>query len=340
MDNVKEQMDNAKEQMTDSVIDSAVDKAAAAASPFIEKLKPVAAFAEDMFVKVEPLIERAVEMWNEFYPKIEPYHPAEFLTAIIGFVLCFYGSGFMTLIAAVEAFRMCGYTRTTKALNLLYEQYQIAAANLAKDDLVDENKDGISDNKQRPQGELVKRKLKIAAKSCDPEALSDGFQGMYAGLIAVIATLQLRFAQVLTLGASLGDGLHQIVSKFAPAIQEAMDPEFAKWVPQGLMYVCKFVGVSLAWFVQRMIFGFTSAMKGGPLLCRGVRKVLVLNKVVDDSFLHEDSANFNYASFAVSALGFYAQFNRGFGNLGFAAIIFFPLSCFDTVIGWLLGSVA
>ena len=46
----------------------------------------------------------------------------------------------------------------------------------------------MQDNLQRSTDQVVKRKIKIAFKTCDPEALSDGLQGIYAGLMAVTTT--------------------------------------------------------------------------------------------------------------------------------------------------------
>merc|ERR1711939_677520 len=144
----------------------------------MEKLKPVFAAAQEVFVKVEPYIEMAFVKGTEIYEKLEPYHPEELIGAFIGFVLCFYGGAFCTTIAAVEAFRMCGYTRTMKAFTTLKEQYTVAASEMKKDDDVDADKDGIKDNTQRNTDAIVKRKIKIALKTCDPDALSDGLQGL------------------------------------------------------------------------------------------------------------------------------------------------------------------
>lgn len=336
-------MDALKKEATDAAtggfVDSAVDKATAVASPYMEKLKPVFAAAETLFVKAEPYIEMAFVKGAEIYQTVEPYHPEELLGALVGFILCFYGGAFCTTIAAVEAFRMCGYSRSSRALGVLVEQYKVAEAELRKDDDVDADADGVADNKQRSTDQLVKRKIKIALKTCDPAALSDGLQGLYAGLMAVIATLQLRFAQVLTLGASLGDGINSLAERMVPSLQASVDPEYRKWVPQVLSYVCKALGVTLAWLVQRVIFGFTTAMKGGQMLCRSTGAYLVRHEMMAPEFFAVDSPTYHYVELAVCAIGFYAQFSRGFG-LGWMAVPLFPISCFEWGLGMVVGKVA
>merc|ERR1711998_172168 len=210
---------------------------------------------------------------------------------------------------------------------------------LKKDDEVDADGDGIKDNLQRSKDAVVKRKIKIALKTCDPEALSDGLTGIYAGVMAVIATLQLRFAQVLALGASLGTGLERFATKGIPMIEDAVEPEFKKWVPQVVSYACKSLGVALAWMVQRVIFGFTSALKGGQMLCRGLASYLVRHKYVDAHLVEEGSPTFSYIEMVVSAIGFYSQFSRGFTSLGWMALPLFPLTCFEWTLGMVVGKV-
>jgi len=336
MDALKQE---AADAATGGLIDSAVDKAAAAASPLMEKLKPVFEAAQMIFVKVEPYIEMAFVKGAEIYEKVEPYHPEELIGALVGFILCFYGGAFCTTIAAVEAFRMCGYSRTSKAFGVLMEQYRVAEAELKKDDHVDADGDGVADNLQRSTDQVVKRKIKIAFKTCDPEALSDGLQGIYAGLMAVVATLQLRFAQVLTLGASLGDGINRLAMQMVPSLQASVEPPYRKWIPQVLNYVCKTLGVFLAWMVQRVIFGFTTAMKGGQMLCRSTGAYLVRHEMVAPELIAMDSPTYHYVELAVCAIGFYAQFSRGFG-LGWMAVPLFPISCFEWGLGMIVGEVA
>ena len=171
------------------------------------------------------------------------------------------------------------------------------------------------------------------------QALSDGFQGFYTGLLAVVATLQLRFAQVLTLGASLGDRLHTYAKQFEPTLQESVDPDMRRWIPQISMYVCKSLGVSLAWMMQRVIFGFTSATKGASMATQGLRDYLVKMKFIDEARLPAGDPTLTYIEVVLAGLGFYAQFCRGFSGLGYAAIILFPLSVFEWTLGLFLGSV-
>jgi hypothetical protein len=307
--------------------------------PVAEKLQPVFDAAHNVIVMMGPHLEKANDLYHEAYKKLEPYHPNEFLPVIIGFVLCFYGGAFCTTLAAVEAFRQCGYTRCKKASDTLYLQFKVAEEQMKKDELQGSPTTKAAAVAAMDTQERFKRKLKIALKTCDPEELRDGLNGLYTGLFAVFSTLQLRFAQVATLGASLGEALQRQAKRIEPALQETCSPEFKKWVPQVVSYACIVFGVSLAWMVQRVIFGFTSAVQGAQMLCRGGGAYLVRNGYVDAEHMVEGSATFNYVEMLLGAIGFYAQFSRGFG-LGWMAMPLFPVSCVEFTLGMLVGRVA
>jgi hypothetical protein len=64
------------------------------------------------------------------YAKAEPYRPDLLLPSIVGLVMCFFGGSYMTLIAAVEAYRMCGWESSAECISMLYRDFQaIKAAN-------------------------------------------------------------------------------------------------------------------------------------------------------------------------------------------------------------------
>lgn len=64
------------------------------------------------------------------YARAEPYRPDLLLPSLIGLVMCFFGGSYMTLIAAVEAYRMCGWESSADCLAMLYRDFEaIKAAN-------------------------------------------------------------------------------------------------------------------------------------------------------------------------------------------------------------------
>ena len=46
----------------------------------------------------------------QLWDKIQPYQPKLLFPAFFGLIICFFGGDFLTLIAAIEAYKMCGWT--------------------------------------------------------------------------------------------------------------------------------------------------------------------------------------------------------------------------------------
>lgn len=52
-----------------------------------------------------------------------------------------------------------------------------------KDDLIDDNNDGIADVLQINKRELATRKVKLAIKSCNPDVISEALFGLNTGML-------------------------------------------------------------------------------------------------------------------------------------------------------------
>ncbi len=163
------------------------------AAPVIGK---VAAFAE----KLIPVIEECYARYLTLWAKLKPYRPELLLPSILGLVMCFFGGSFLAIIAAVEAYRMCGYETTVVCVKSLIEDFHKIVEVNKKDDAVDADKDGVADVNQITTKELVHRKGMLFLKTVDPKKFQDAFSGIYMGFMAVVATLKLGCVKALTLG--------------------------------------------------------------------------------------------------------------------------------------------
>lgn len=178
----------AKAAATSMVVDAFSAKVAGAIKPVLDKAAPAFAVLSQVFAIVFPYIEMAFTYLAVVWEKLQPYHPQEFMPAIAGFVLVFFGGNFFTLAAAVEAYRMVGFDDTKTALIALHKSYKVALDASKKDDEVDDDGDGIPDVKQISSKELVQRKIGVVAKAIDPELVADAVTAINAGLMAVVAT--------------------------------------------------------------------------------------------------------------------------------------------------------
>ena len=147
------------------------------------------------------------------------------------------------------------------------------------------------------------------------------FGGVYTGFMGVVATLRMQFAQTITLGVVIGATFSQLAQAslqpvschlfraralLALSISYSADfcftrqvftrlvpQEYHKWIPVSIDWVCKAIGISVAWTVQRVISGFYSAVRGAQLASRGILRWAVHYKFLPAGF--EDEGNYYYA---------------------------------------------
>merc|ERR1712065_65708 len=203
-------------------------------------------------------------------PLLQPYHPEEAGLGLLGLLVAFFGGHFMVTIATIEAFRMTGWETTKNCILSLWEDYKVVKAAYEKDNLVDADNDGTYDVLQLSKKDLTTRKLRLILRTANPVTIQSAIGGINAGVIAVVATLRVQFAESITLGASIGSTLIKFSEKtLHPALEAAIPAEYAKWIDPVLHYVCQAIGVSIAYSIQRVISTFHAAIRGGYLAAKG-----------------------------------------------------------------------
>ena len=89
-------------------------------------------------------------------------------------------------------------------------------------------------------------------------------------------------------------------------------------------WICKSIGMTLAWTIASIQIAFASSMKGGLMISRAGYKGLLRHKISLGGLIvdnHEDTSVDEYASYVFAALGFLFQFAVGFN-------VPFPLNLF------------
>lgn len=123
--------------------------------------------------------------------------------------------------------------------------------------------------------EEVRAKVDAAMAICDPTTISDGFQGVYTGMMAVCALVNPTVRGIST-GAAIGDNLHKFLLPFVTPLLEKHVPikNAHKWILEGLTYGCKAVGVFVGLVLSRFSMFFMTASKGAELITQGVHYLL------------------------------------------------------------------
>jgi hypothetical protein len=223
---------------------------------------------------------------------LEPYKPELLAPAFAGLIMCFFGGSFLTLIAAAEAYKLCGYESTIQALTYLKEDFLKVIEVNKHDDAKDDDNDGVADVLQITPSQLATRKVMIFFKSVDPKRLTFAISALNAGFLAVVATLKLQFAKAITLGHAIGSIIEVPAKRFAlPALTAVLPDDYKKWAEPSIEYIIQSISISIAWSLQRVISAFHSAIRGGLLFSRNILEYLSIMKYVEidhnDTYIDE-----------------------------------------------------
>jgi hypothetical protein len=325
--------DAAKKRNITTAMEAAAGRAPPTVGNVIKILIPYVILLVDLIDKSGPYFAQAYALGLKVWEALQPYHPEQLAPILTGLVLCCFGGSYVTLIAAVEAFRLTGYQRMSAALGIIYQSALTALEASRKDDAVDADGDGVADVLQISQQQLLTRKLQVVFKAVDPDRFSDALTAVWSGSLAVIATLRVQFAQAVTLGASIGDMAYKYVgTTVEPVLRNVIPPEGHRWVPTLVTYACKAFGVSIAWFLQRVISAFYSATRGGQMFATNLQLYLKTNRNID----LPPNAVHGIALFMTGA-GFLWQLNHGFSVPFPLNFFLLPVTIVEYLLMWIVG---
>jgi len=289
---------------------------------------------------LQPHVRKLEALAQQVHMRYQQYHADEFVPALLGLVLAFFGGQFVLTIATVEAFRLGGWEKTRACLVVLHDNYKIALEKSREDDSKDENNDGVADVKQISKQELASRKIVLFLRVCDPIKVSEALNGLSAACCAVLATLRIQFARVITLGVTIGNYMNKIVERQLRAPLEEMIPsEHHKWISPGIGYACKTLGISLAWIAGRFLAALQSGLRGGQIFTRALLAYLKRNGYMTGDIDEKDPLFIGIA-LAVSVAGIWWQL-KNFFRVPFPFNLFlFPLSIVEWVLGFVVGDLS
>ena len=87
---------------------------------------PLISMGQKAFALIFPYIIIAYDKYKEISVYLAPYRVDLLFPAFVGFILCFFGGTFFSLIAAAEAYRQMGYSQSINALNDLKEDWEVS----------------------------------------------------------------------------------------------------------------------------------------------------------------------------------------------------------------------
>lgn len=279
-----------------------------------------------------PLVIATVNQLWSMYKQL----PEEEISLLIGCIICFFGGVYPTLFAAITAAKHGGISVLTKSLGDLADEAIIIINESKKDDKVDADNDGVADVKQINIDAYILRKAKLVGQKMNPKKVDHALSAMYKVWLSVMAVLAVQFAKTVALSISISEFLQKPVDRFlSPVIQIVVPDEYDKWVPILLNWAAKCIAMSIAWYIQAIIYAATSAMTGSIIATRAL--LLILKKKgfnvpedLNNTFVDE------IMGYCVAFLGFYFQFKMNFSVPFPFSVLLFPLDIAENYIRWMV----
>ena len=263
--------------------------------------------------------------------------PWDLLQAALGLGLCFFGGSYCASIAACEAFAMTGWPVTKRHLTEVYQNaFKIVKAS-ESDDRKDDDGDGIADVKQIPAGELIERKVRLAARAVeDPQKLAAALGGLYTGWLAVQGVLRIEFARTINLAISCSQFVEvRTIELFTPFLAPFIGPDFVGWLPVTISSATRGFFVFFAWKLQQMVSAVQSAMRGGLMFSRGIlnfANARGLKSLGGMSLEHDKTYLDELVGYAIATVGFYFQWHYGFAMPFPFSLVMLPLDAIEWYI--------
>lgn len=293
--------------------------------PHVAKVTPVVIKVAEGIEILIPILVNAYYKTLKWYDSIKHHRPDLLLPFFTGIIMCFFGGSFMTLIAAVEAYRNIGWEPTRLCLVSLYEDFQTIQIANKKDDEVDADGDGVADVKQISASSLMTRKTLLFLRTIDPNRFNSAIGGLQASFLAVIATLKIQFAKAITLGTSIAKLVDPVAMRFVnPLVEKMLPVEYKKWSAPVIGYIVYSISMSIAWTLARVISALHSALAGGLMAARNV--MAYLSEMNYYKIDHETTYLDEIVGYGLAAVGLLFQLSMGFQLPFLLSLLLFPFS--------------
>jgi hypothetical protein len=281
-----------------------------------------------------PFLAFLAQLLYDAYYAALAYLPPSWLPVAGGLLLVFFGGSFYTLIAAAEAWEACGGASAASAARTLKVQLTSCLAAAA----ADEAKEGGAGGKAAPPRDQLRRRALLMARHAQPDSLSAAAGALWLTAMGMLATLRLRLARTLVLGASISAQVLPLAEKHAKPLLDAQLPsELLKWSPTLLEWAVKAAIIGTSLFLSKLVGAAHSALRGGRLVAA---HGLVLLKQAGHLRIAVDEKLINAAALFLAAVGVLAQTSAGFSVPFPLSVVVLPLSIAEWLLTIIVGASA
>jgi hypothetical protein len=296
----------------------------------LKKIQPAIDFLSNTMATVLPYVHLYGGKAYNFYNSL----PLDVLYALLGLFIAFFGGIYCLFLAAAETFYTTGYKEVRKMYLQIKEEMNLIWEANEKDNNLDEDHSGKADILELTLAQLATRKFLLFLKSCrDPNLILGIVPNMITCFVSVIAVLKTQFAKVIFLGNQIGEALEKPACYFiVPTLGSVLPTEYHKWINPAIHFVCKFVAISIAWFIQRIISSVQSAIRGGLMFSRHILKFAKTSGVFTS--YNEDDYFDEALGWFVAFCGFYFQIWVRFGVPFPLNLLFLPITLTENYLMW------
>ena len=147
--------------------------------------------------------------------------------------------------------------------------------------------------------------------------INNACSALYTTWLGVSTVLEHEFARTINFAVTLGNYVEPMLRKaVAPPVYFCVPHEYHLWVPVCLGWITKALAMQVAWRIQRVLTASTSAVIGGLIFARAIRRMihnrgipLVGISPKDDTTLLDE-----FLGYTVAAAGLYVQLGDGTFN--------------------------
>lgn len=311
-------------------------------SPFLEPLQTIMSIPQDN--AIAPILAQAEPFLRQIYPVLKasvngavqlkrlllPYYvDGETFEIFTSLAFLLFGGRFSMTIACYQAFKSSGSRLMAKSWEEMVDRFRELKRQVEQDPeaRVILDPDGLGTGTLGPEQVLLcikevaeaktedgkrdaRRRVQLLMRCVDPVKMIDAGRGLWTGLMAVIATLRVRFVFTASLGFRVGKRFSDGVLVLAEPTLLQMYPEKLKLISVCFRAASCGTGVILGLSLGRIFYMLDSAHRGATHLVRTLSRTADRkNWAVQPSALPEEQKR--ALIWGIAMLGFTWQIKNG-----------------------------
>jgi hypothetical protein len=300
--------------------------------------------------QLRPYVDQSIPYIKQTYNLLTRLHAdywqdgyGEILYSLL---LVFFGGQFALTILSIQAFNQAGGNIIRQSVSDLRATFKESLRKIQDEPegklLFDKDGDGqvtadeviltvydaVTKDKDKEKNLVL---TSVLLKCVDPNRLMEVLIGLWAGVVAVIATLKSDLAKAISNGARIGQHLLAYIKVYAEKPLYEKFPQHKNWVDVALQAFCGLVGIIFSLLVVRVVSAFNSALNGAHRLVEIALSYVKKRNIIQIDPKHETTLSQATVVLLVF-LGLNFQLSHGFAPPWYFRPVLLPLSILETLI--------